>query len=90
MLASWEERAYTRLTVPRRYADPEPSSAYTDPELRDWLRWASEGGKVPSFVRTVAGAALIACSPDYVLLRPVLIDLKRRHPGAGCGSHKTE
>jgi hypothetical protein len=55
-------------------------SANTDPELHDWLRWASEGGNTPSFVRKVAEAALIACTPDYVLLRPVLIDLKRRYP----------
>jgi hypothetical protein len=32
------------------------------------------------FVRTVAKAALMACSPDYVLLRPVLVELKQRHP----------
>jgi hypothetical protein len=32
------------------------------------------------FVRTVAEAARMACSPDYVLLRPVLLELKRRHP----------
>jgi hypothetical protein len=34
---------------------------------------------MPTFVRTVAEAALIACSPDYVLLRPVLVELKRRY-----------
>jgi hypothetical protein len=28
----------------------------------------------------VGEAALIACSPDYVLPRPVLIELKRRYP----------
>jgi hypothetical protein len=56
------------------------ASANTDPELRDWLRWASESGNTPVFVRTVANAALIACSHDYVLLRPVLLELKRRHP----------
>jgi hypothetical protein len=55
-------------------------SAYTDPELRDGLRWASESGNTPTFVRTVARAALIACSPDYVLLRPVPVELKRPHP----------
>jgi len=55
-------------------------SANTDPELRQWLRWASEGGKTPMFVRTVAEAALIACIPDYVLLRPVRLELKRRYP----------
>jgi hypothetical protein len=55
-------------------------SAYTDPELRDRLRWASEGGNVPMFVRTVAEATRMACAPDYVLLRPVLAELKRRYP----------
>ena len=32
-------------------------SAFIDPELRDWLRWASESGRTPVFVRTVAQAA---------------------------------
>jgi hypothetical protein len=62
-------------------------SANTDPELRQWLRWAFECGKVPMFVRTVAEAALLACSPDYALLRPVLLELKRRHPE---GAHEGE
>jgi hypothetical protein len=53
-------------------------SANTDPELRHWLRWASEGGNAPAFVRKVGEAALIACSPDYLLLRSVLVELKRR------------
>jgi len=56
------------------------NSANTDPELRDWLHWASEGGNTPMFVRTVAEAARMACSPDYALLRPALLELKRRHP----------
>jgi hypothetical protein len=90
-------------------------SASTDPELRDWLRWASDEGNAPAFVRRVAEAAQMACSPDdhelfgwlcwacgrghtpsfvralveaafracagdYALLRPVLLELKRRHP----------
>ena len=55
-------------------------SAHTDPKLSRWLRWASERGNTPTFVRTVAEAALIACIPDYVLLRPVLLELKRRYP----------
>ena len=55
-------------------------SANTDPELRHWLRWVSDSASTPMFVRTVAEAALIACSPDYVLLRPVLLELKRRYP----------
>jgi hypothetical protein len=56
------------------------ASPHTDPELIQWLRWASESGSTPMFVRTVAEAARMACSPDYVLLRPVLIELKRRYP----------
>jgi hypothetical protein len=28
-------------------------SPRTDPELRDWLRWASESGSTPMFVRRV-------------------------------------
>ena len=55
-------------------------SANTDLEMREWLRWAAEGGNAPMFVRLVAEAALVACSPDYELLRPVLIELKRRYP----------
>jgi hypothetical protein len=55
-------------------------SANTDPELRSWLRWASEGGNTPSFVRKVAEAARVACTPDYRLLRLVLVELKRRYP----------
>ena len=54
--------------------------AATDPELRDWFLWTSENGNTPSFVRKVAQAALIASLPDYELLRPVLIKLKRRYP----------
>jgi hypothetical protein len=55
-------------------------SAHTDPELSQWLRWASEGGNTPMFVRTVTEAARMACMPDYVLLRPVLVELRRRYP----------
>ena len=55
-------------------------SAHTDPELSQWLRWASESAKTPVFVRTAAEAALLACLPDYVLLRAVLLELKRRYP----------
>ena len=54
-------------------------SANTDPELRRWLRWSSESGSTLMFVRTVAEAALIACWPDYKLLRPVLLEQKRRY-----------
>jgi hypothetical protein len=55
-------------------------SAHTDPDLSQWLRWASERAKTPMFFRTVAEAACLACSPDYQLLRPVRLKLKRRYP----------
>jgi hypothetical protein len=55
-------------------------SAHTNHKLDHWLRWASESGSTPMFVRTVAEAARMACMPDYVLLRPVLHELKRRYP----------
>jgi hypothetical protein len=55
-------------------------SPYIAPELSQRLRWASEGGNTPMFVRTVAEAALMAWSPDYELLGPVLIALKGRYP----------
>ena len=41
----------------------------TDPELSQWLRWASEGGRTPMFARTVVEAARMACLPDYAQLR---------------------
>jgi hypothetical protein len=55
-------------------------SLHSDLELRNWLHWAEEEGKVPMFVRTVATAARMACMPDYELLRPVVVELKRRYP----------
>ena len=55
-------------------------SPYTDPDLREWLYWASESHKSPMFVRTIAGAAFLADLPHYELLRPVLIKLKEEYP----------
>ena len=52
-------------------------SATNDPDLHDWLRWASESGEAPSFDRAVAEAAFLADLPHYALLRPVLLELKR-------------
>ncbi|MGD0008474.1 MAG: hypothetical protein ABSE93_08025 [Terriglobia bacterium] len=67
-----------RQLDPRRIL-PRVDSAHTSPKLRQWLRWVSESGSTPMFVCMVADAALIARSPDYELLRPVLIALKRRY-----------
>jgi len=61
-------------------------SANTDPELSDWLQWASKSGEVPIFVRAIAEAAFLADSLNYALLRPVLLELKRRTPCAPCDS----
>jgi hypothetical protein len=55
-------------------------SAATDPELTKWIRWASQSGEVPMFVRTVAEAAMIADAPHYALLRTVLLELQRERP----------
>jgi hypothetical protein len=57
-----------------------PYSANSDPKLTDWLRWATESGDVPVFVKTVAEAASIADLRQYALLRPVLLELNRRYP----------
>jgi hypothetical protein len=58
--------------------DVQSYTAATDPELRDWLRWASESGESSSFIRAIAEAASIADLADYALLRPALLNLKRR------------
>ena len=55
-------------------------SPLKDTELHRWLRWASEQGSTPMFVSTLAEAGRMACNPDYLLLRPVLVELKRRYP----------
>jgi len=69
------------LELKRQHPEPEPGpAALDDPELRDWLHWASEGGNVPSFVHRVLEAAIYACASDYALLRSVLLELKRRYP----------
>jgi len=44
-----------------------------------WLCWEAVDSITPMFVRTVGEAALIAYSPDYEPLRPVLVELKRRY-----------
>ena len=57
-----------------------PVEAHTDRELSRWLNWASESGITRMFASTVAEAARDAGSPDYVLLRPLPLELKRRYP----------
>jgi hypothetical protein len=55
-------------------------SASTDPELADWIRWASDSGEVPNFVRAIAEAATIVDLADYALPRPAILELKREKP----------
>ena len=63
-------------------------SANPDPELREWLRWDSESGRTPCFVRIVAEAGnlpsqfrrvleapIYACASECALLCPVLVEL---------------
>jgi hypothetical protein len=67
------------LELMRQHPEPPPGpAAHDDPELFGWLSWASGGGHAPSFVRALVEAALCACAGDYELLRPVLVELKRR------------
>ena len=42
-------------------------SANADPELAVWLRWASESGEIPSFVREIAEVSFLAELPNYAL-----------------------
>ena len=83
-LACWPDLEMLRpvlVELNRQHPQPPPGPAAPgDPELLGWLRWASSGGHVPSFVRTLAEAALCACGREYEMLRPVLLELKRRHP----------
>ncbi len=55
-------------------------SANADPELTDWLRWASESGETPGFIRAITETAFLTNLPNYTLLRPVLLELKRQRP----------
>jgi hypothetical protein len=55
-------------------------SAATDPDLGEWLRYQSEHGSI--FLKSIADAAFCACAPDYVTLRPVLIELRKRYPAS--------
>ena len=54
-------------------------SPHTEPELRDWLRWASESGRVPTFVRTIAEAALVAFRADAAFAKPEIYDALEEH-----------
>src|SRR5580700_4674005 len=52
--------------------------AFDDAELNEWLMQAIEEGS-GQFLPALAEAALMACAEDYLLVRPVLINLKRKY-----------
>jgi hypothetical protein len=49
-----------------------------DPELLEWLAKASQFGG--SFVSFVARAGLAADHENYPLIRPLLIDMRKKYP----------
>ena len=53
-------------------------SAFNDGELRGWLMKCIEDGS-ENFLCAVAEAALAATAEDYVMIRPALLTLKRKH-----------
>lgn len=66
-------------------------SAYTDPELHDWIIRVEEYGS--NFMRALAKAALVADIKHFNLLRPVLLKLKQeetRHATSSVGMFREE
>lgn len=52
-------------------------SAFTDPEMRDWLRWQADNGT--GFLRALAAAAQMADCRMYAVLRPALLLIRALH-----------
>jgi hypothetical protein len=63
--------------------------AFDDTELNEWLMQAIEEGS-GQFLPALAEAAVIACAEDYCLVRPVLIDLKRKYSFASPAGRQTK
>ncbi len=49
-----------------------------DPELLEWLARADMDGG--TFVRSMARAALVADPENYALLRPLILELRKKYP----------
>ncbi len=49
-----------------------------DPELLEWLAKADQSGG--GFVKNLAHAALLADHANYPVLRPVLIEMRKKYP----------
>jgi hypothetical protein len=54
--------------------------AFEDTELNDWLMDLIADGS-GSFLSTLAEAVVTADAEDYSIIRPRLIELKRKHSG---------
>jgi hypothetical protein len=52
-------------------------SPHADEELKDWLRWAEAHGS--RFVKLIVEAAMMADSLHYIMLRPVLLELRTEY-----------
>jgi hypothetical protein len=52
--------------------------AFDDEELRGWLMDCIEGAS-ENFLCAVAEAALAASPEDYLVIRPALLALRRKH-----------
>ncbi len=63
--------------------------AFNDAELTEWLMQAIEESS-GQFLPALAEAAVIACAEDYFLVRPVLIDLKRKYTFVGRAARETK
>ena len=56
----------------------ERSTAFDDDELRNWLmECIAEGSDI--FLCAIAEAAVAALEEDYLVLRPALLELRRKH-----------
>lgn len=50
----------------------------TDEELMDWLFNGMQRGG--GFIKSICEAAMRADSENYALIRPALLELKKKHP----------
>jgi hypothetical protein len=55
-------------------------TAFNDDQLRSWLMKCIEDGS-ENFLGAVAEAAVAASAEDYVVIRPALLTLRRKHNG---------
>lgn len=63
--------------------------AFDDTELNEWLMQAIEESS-GQFLPALAEAAVVACAEDYFLVRPVLIDLKRKYTSVRTSGGETK